>query len=175
MSLLEKAIDTEVQVDWPPYRSTALRVPKRPLVPVPDRLRDLRGPVFGEDIVDPLDNDLTRRGDGEPLGERIIVQGRVLGEDARPIRGALVEIWQANAAGRYRHEVDRHPAPLDPNFTGAGRCLTDDEEPRRRRWGRSTHSGCAVDASARSCRPTILRQCVCAADRSTAPATQSTA
>ena len=74
-----------------------------------------------------LDNDLTRQHAGEPLGERIIVSGRVLDEDGRPIRGALVEIWQANAAGRYRHEVDRHPAPLDPNFSGAGRCLTDDD------------------------------------------------
>src|SRR5207249_2278824 len=64
---------------------------------------------------------------GEPIGERIVVTGRVLDEDGGPIRGALVEVWQANAAGRYRHDVDRHPAPLDPNFTGAGRCLTDDE------------------------------------------------
>ena len=74
-----------------------------------------------------LDHDLTRQHDGEPLGERIIVTGRVLDEDGRPIRNALVEVWQANAAGRYKHEVDQHPAPLDPNFSGAGRCLTDDE------------------------------------------------
>jgi protocatechuate 3,4-dioxygenase beta subunit len=127
MSLLEEAIDTEVQVDWPPYRSTALRAPKRPLVPLPDTFRDLRGPVFGDDALDPLDNDLTRHGEREPLGERIIVQGRVLDEDGRPIRRALIEIWQANAAGRYRHEIDRHPAPLDPNFIGAGRCLTDED------------------------------------------------
>ena len=83
--------------------------------------------MFGDGRVGELDNDLTRQHDGEPLGERIIVTGRVLDEDGRPIRGALVEIWQANAAGRYRHEVDQHPAPLDPNFTGAGRCLTDDD------------------------------------------------
>ena len=81
--------------------------------------------MFGEDALDPSDDDLTRQHDGEPLGERIIVGGRVLDEDGRPIRGALVEVWQANAAGRYRHEVDRHPAPLDPNFSGGGRCLTD--------------------------------------------------
>jgi len=73
------------------------------------------------------DNDLTRQHDGEPLGERITVSGRVLDDDGRPLRRALVEIWQANASGRYRHEVDQHPAPLDPNFSGAGRCLTDDE------------------------------------------------
>jgi protocatechuate 3,4-dioxygenase beta subunit len=72
-----------------------------------------------------LDHDLTRQHPGEPLGERISVSGRVLGSDGRPLRGQLVEIWQANAAGRYRHSVDNHDAPLDPNFTGAGRCLTD--------------------------------------------------
>jgi protocatechuate 3,4-dioxygenase beta subunit len=124
---IETPIDTEVAVDWPPYRSTRLRAPKRPPVLLPERFADLEGPVFGEDALDPLDNDLTRHGDGEPLGERIIVQGRVLDEDGRPIRSALVEVWQANAAGRYEHVVDQHPAPLDPNFHGAGRTLTDDD------------------------------------------------
>jgi protocatechuate 3,4-dioxygenase beta subunit len=122
-----EAIDTDVTVDWPHYRSTRLRAPKRPLVPLPERFRDLAGPVFGDDEPEPADADLTRHGEGEPLGERIIVQGRVLDEDGRPIREALVEVWQANAAGRYRHEIDQHAAPLDPNFRGAGRCLTDDE------------------------------------------------
>jgi protocatechuate 3,4-dioxygenase, beta subunit len=83
--------------------------------------------VFGEDAVPAGDADLTTGHGGEPLGERIIVTGRVLEEDGRPVGGALLEIWQANAAGRYRHEVDRHQAPLDPNFTGAGRTLTDAE------------------------------------------------
>ncbi|HEX3054519.1 MAG TPA: protocatechuate 3,4-dioxygenase subunit beta [Gaiellaceae bacterium] len=118
---------TEVQVDWPDYRSTEWRAPKRPLVTLPEELHRLDGPVFGEDVLAPSDNDLTRQHEGEPLGERILVHGRVVDEDGRPLRGALVEVWQANAAGRYRHEVDRHPAPLDPNFSGAGRCLTDDE------------------------------------------------
>jgi protocatechuate 3,4-dioxygenase beta subunit len=121
------AIDTEVALDWPDYRSTRLRRPTRPLVVLPERFRDLEGPVFGEDAVEELDSELTRQGSGEPLGERIIVQGRVLDEGGRPMSGALVEVWQANAAGRYRHEVDQHPAPLDPNFAGAGRCLTDTE------------------------------------------------
>jgi protocatechuate 3,4-dioxygenase beta subunit len=121
----ETTIDTEVRLDWPDYRSTRLRAPKRPLVPLPERFRDLEGPVFGEEALDDLDGDLTRHGDGDPLGERMIVQGRVLDEDGRPIRGALIEVWQANAAGRYRHDIDRHPAPLDPNFFGAGRGLTD--------------------------------------------------
>jgi protocatechuate 3,4-dioxygenase, beta subunit len=118
---------TEVQVDWPDYRSTEWRAPKRPFVTLPEELHRLDGPVFGEDVLAPSDNDLTRQHEGEPLGERILVHGRVVDEDGRPLRGALVEVWQANAAGRYRHEVDRHPAPLDPNFSGAGRCLTDDE------------------------------------------------
>ena len=122
---LAEHIDTEVRIDWADYRSTRLRAPKRPLVVLPERFRDLSGPVFGEDAIEPDDSDLTRHGAGEPLGERIIVQGLVTDEDGRPLTGALVEVWQANAAGRYRHDVDRHPAPLDPNFAGAGRCLTD--------------------------------------------------
>jgi protocatechuate 3,4-dioxygenase, beta subunit len=112
---------------YPDYRSTRLRAPSRRLVPLPAPLADLSAPVFGEETVGPLDHDLTRVHEGEPLGERIIVGGQMLERDGRPVRNALVEVWQANAAGRYRHHVDRHPAPLDPNFTGAGRCLTDDE------------------------------------------------
>src|SRR5881396_3729444 len=127
MTQTETPLDTEVDVDWPPYRATRFRAPKRPLVVLPERFADLEGPVFPAAAVEPLDDDLTRQHGGEPLGERLVVTGRVLDEDVRPIRGALVEVWQANAAGRYRHEVDRHPAPLDPNFTGAGRCLTDDD------------------------------------------------
>ena len=117
----------EVQVDYPGYRSTRLRAPKLPLVTLPEELHPADGPVFGEGDVAELDHDLTRQHDGEPLGERIVVHGRVLDEDGRPLRNTLVEVWQANACGRYMHEVDQHPAPLDPNFSGAGRCLTDDE------------------------------------------------
>jgi protocatechuate 3,4-dioxygenase beta subunit len=83
--------------------------------------------VFGSGSVDPSESDLTTRHVGEPIGERIVVSGRVSDRDGRPVRNTLIEIWQANAAGRYVHHVDLHPAPLDPNFTGAGRCLTDDE------------------------------------------------
>jgi protocatechuate 3,4-dioxygenase beta subunit len=90
-------------------------------------LSELTGPVFGHDAVQPGDADLTRQHQGEPLGERIIVHGRVLDEDGRPVPHTLVEIWQANACGRYIHVVDQHPAPLDPNFTGAGRALTDND------------------------------------------------
>jgi protocatechuate 3,4-dioxygenase beta subunit len=121
----DPSFGSEVQVDYPGYRASRLRAPGRPLVPLPEELHDLAGPVFGDSAVEPGDGDLTSGHDGEPLGERIVVSGSVLDEEGRPIRGALVEIWQANAAGRYRHEVDLHPAPLDPNFSGAGRCLTD--------------------------------------------------
>jgi protocatechuate 3,4-dioxygenase, beta subunit len=114
-------------LDWPEYRSTALRAPKRPLVLVPGLLTETTGPAFGDGRVDDGDRDLTSGHDGEPLGERILVHGRVADDSGRPVRGALIEVWQANAAGRYRHAADRHPAPLDPNFEGAGRCLTDDE------------------------------------------------
>ena len=114
-------------LDSPGYKSTQLRHPKQPLVILPRTLSELSGPVFGEDTVSEGDADLTQGHAGEPLGERIIVSGRLLGPDGKPIRGALIEVWQANAAGRYRHRNDVHPAPLDPNFTGAGRTLTDDD------------------------------------------------
>ena len=109
------------------YRSTQLRGPKKPLVILPHTLAELTGPVFGEDAVSDGDADLTLGHAGEPLGERIVVSGQLLDSDGRPIRGALVEVWQANAAGRYQHRNDVHPAPLDPNFTGCGRTLTDDD------------------------------------------------
>ena len=112
---------------FPDYVATRLRAPKRPLTLLPHSESELTGPVFGHERVGELDHDLTRQSDGEPLGERIIVTGRVTDGDGRPVRSALIEIWQANAAGRYVHEVDQHPAPLDPNFNGAGRCLTDGE------------------------------------------------
>jgi protocatechuate 3,4-dioxygenase, beta subunit len=123
----DPSFGTEVQVDYPGYRSTRLRAPSRPLVTLPEEAHELAGPVFGDDTLADFDNDLTAQHSGAPLGERIIVTGRVLDEDGRPIRDALIEVWQANAAGRYRHDVDQHPAPLDPNFSGAGRCLTDAE------------------------------------------------
>jgi protocatechuate 3,4-dioxygenase beta subunit len=110
---------------YPDYVGTRLRAPSDPLVILPHTLTELTGPVFGESAVGANDNDLTRQHDGEPLGERVVVSGRVLGDDGRPVGGQLVEIWQANAAGRYRHATDRHAAPIDPNFSGAGRALTD--------------------------------------------------
>jgi protocatechuate 3,4-dioxygenase, beta subunit len=111
----------------PDYVGTRLRAPKRPLIPLRHTLSEVTGPVYGHERVGELDHDLTRQHAGEPLGERIILSGRVLDGDGRPVRRSLVELWQANSAGRYRHEIDRHPAPIDPNFSGAGRCVTDDE------------------------------------------------
>jgi protocatechuate 3,4-dioxygenase, beta subunit len=113
--------------DSPGYRSTALRHPKEPLIVIPHTMSELTGPVYPYGRIAGTDNDLTVQHAGDPLGERIIVEGRVLDEDGRPIPNTLVEIWQANAAGRYTHRVDGHPAPLDPNFSGAGRTLTDSE------------------------------------------------
>jgi protocatechuate 3,4-dioxygenase beta subunit len=110
----------------PPYKSTVERAPKKPLVALPTRLSELTAPVFGGDRIDPIDSDLTRNAvvNGEPIGERIIVTGRVLDDAGRPVPNTLVEVWQANATGRYRHKWDQHDAPLDPNFTGTGRMLT---------------------------------------------------
>ncbi|MEO3848443.1 protocatechuate 3,4-dioxygenase subunit beta [Streptomyces sp. B8F3] len=112
---------------YAPYRSGALRHPRHPLVGLDDpEAVELSGPVFGVTDVTELDSDLTRQHQGAPLGERITVTGRVLDRAGRPVRHQLVELWQANASGRYAHQRDQHPAPLDPNFTGVGRCLTDD-------------------------------------------------
>jgi protocatechuate 3,4-dioxygenase beta subunit len=111
----------------PDYKSTVLRGPTKPLIPLPASLSELTGPVYGQESVTGNDADLTRNGrrNGEPLGERIIVSGRVLDGDGRPVPNTLVEVWQANACGRYIHEADQHDAPIDPNFFGGGRCVTD--------------------------------------------------
>ncbi len=111
----------------PPYASTVKRTPSKPLVLLPHSLGEVTGPVYGHGSVTAAEADLTRQHTGEPLGERIIVTGRVLDEDGRPVPHTLIEVWQANAAGRYIHAKDQHPAPLDPNFTGAGRSMTDAE------------------------------------------------
>ena len=121
--------------DWsvhPPYfhetyKSTVLRSPRQKLIPINHTLSETSGPGYGQASIGTLGPDLTKSAvkNGAPLGERIIVEGRVLGEDGRPVPHTLLEIWQANAAGRYVHEADQHDAPLDPNFLGAGRCVTD--------------------------------------------------
>lgn len=118
---------TQPAYDYPPYVSTQKRCPRQPLVLPPQTLSEITGPIFGYDDVKPGDADLTRQHKGDPVGERIIVSGRVLDENGRAVPHTLVEIWQADSAGRYRHKTDQHNAPLDPNFSGAGRTLTDAE------------------------------------------------
>ena len=127
--LVEVPDDHEVDPPYfyPDYVGTRLRAPSRPLLVLPHTLSELSAPVYGEDRVEEADADLTSGHAERPQGQLIVVSGRVLEEDGRPVRDSLVEIWQANAAGRYRHAVDQHDAPLDPNFDGAGRCLTDSE------------------------------------------------
>jgi protocatechuate 3,4-dioxygenase, beta subunit len=119
---------THPAMDHEPYKSTALRHPRQPLVYLPHTLTEVTGPAMGERRpLTPADADLTVQHAEAPIGERIIVFGHVYDTEGKPLRHTLVEVWQANAAGRYRHRWDRWPAPLDPNFSGAGRCLTDDE------------------------------------------------
>ncbi len=114
------------------YKTSLTRAPRLPLLSVENTLSEITGPVFGHGDIGPLDNDLLANfrqdgaAPGAPIGERIVIHGRVLDENARPVPGGLIEIWQANAAGRYRHRNDSYRAPLDPNFGGCGRTLTDE-------------------------------------------------
>ena len=109
----------------PGYRSTLVRAPAEPLVLLPHTLTELTGPLLGEGRVTEATADLSVQPDGEAQGQRIIVHGQVRDSDSRPVPHTLIEVWQANAAGRYLHRWDRHDAPLDPHFTGVGRVLTD--------------------------------------------------
>jgi protocatechuate 3,4-dioxygenase beta subunit len=111
----------------PPYVSSIKRAPVQPLVAIPQTISEITGPVFGPEVIEPKASDLTSQHAGYPLGQRIIVSGCVLDEDNRPLANTLIEIWQANAAGRYLHTIDQHGAPLDPNFTGCGHTITDTE------------------------------------------------
>ena len=119
------AAEDRTPVGFPGYRSTGSRAPLHAPVDLPQRLTEVTGPLLGEGRVTAADADLTRQHEGEPQGQRIVVHGRVLDSDGRPVPDALVEIWQANAGGRYRHVVDNWPSPLDPNFSGLGRTMTD--------------------------------------------------
>jgi protocatechuate 3,4-dioxygenase beta subunit len=119
------ALGTQPEYLHPAYLSSIKRAPTQPLVTIPHTLSEVTAPQFTAEEVAPTIEDLTRQHKGEPLGEKIIVSGRVIDEDARPIAHTLVEVWQANSAGRYLHDWDQHDAPLDPNFTGCGHTLTD--------------------------------------------------
>jgi protocatechuate 3,4-dioxygenase, beta subunit len=121
----ETSYDGEPRLDFAPYRSSLLRHPTKGRLRVDPEQAELLAPVFGHSDVAAVESDLTIQGGGDPVGERALVTGRVTDGEGRPVRHQLVEIWQANAAGRYRHRADQHPAPLDPHFTGNGRCLTD--------------------------------------------------
>jgi len=129
-SLRRSPLDWSVHPPYlhPPYGSTVKRAPGQPLLPRPETLSEVTGPVFDAGNIGPLDHDLTKNAvrTAEPIGERIIVAGRVLDDSGRPVPSALVEIWQANACGRYIHKLDQHDAPLDPNFNGGGRVLTNE-------------------------------------------------
>jgi protocatechuate 3,4-dioxygenase, beta subunit len=123
------SFDQEVQPPFlhSPYKSTVLRAPTKPLIVLKQSLSELSGPLFGDFQLGPLDHDLSKNAikNGQPIGERIVVHGQVFNENGQTIPNTLIEIWQANACGRYVHKVDQHDAPLDPNFLGAGRCITD--------------------------------------------------
>lgn len=128
MSTNDAARKSQPPLLYPPYRSTVLRAPSQPLIRLPSSYSDLTQPVYGHLPLRPSDSDLTKQvPGGEPQGERIIVSGRLLDEGRRPLPRTLIEVWQANAGGRYRHVVDTHPAPIDPYFLGAGRIETDDD------------------------------------------------
>ncbi len=129
-SYLREGPDAHPPIDFEAYKSTQLRHPKEPLIYLPQMLTEITGPQLGPELITgELDNDLTRQAADQPIGERIIVSGTVRDTEGKPLRDTLVEIWQANAAGRYQHRWDRWEAPLDPNFKGAGRCVTDDAGP----------------------------------------------
>jgi protocatechuate 3,4-dioxygenase beta subunit len=117
--------DTQPDYHYPPYASTVKRSPREPLLPLQASLSEITGPVFGFERLRANDWDLTKQGESDPIGERIVVTGRVLDGNGKPAANTLVEIWQANSAGRYPHPRDNHNAPIDPNFFGAGRTLTD--------------------------------------------------
>jgi len=120
----------ESKGDHPPalhedYKSTILRSPKRVAINLDHTLTEITGPLFGHEPIQPGDDDLSIENGEEAQGQRIFVSGRVLDEDGHTVPNTLIEIWQCNAAGRYRHEIDQHPAPLDPHFIGQGRVITD--------------------------------------------------
>ncbi len=112
----------------PSYKTSVLRSPQKAYLSLDNTLSEMTGPMFSHDKLGPLDNDLILNfmKTGEPIGERIIVHGRVLDENGRGVVGALLEFWQANAGGRYRHKKETYRAPLDPNFGGCGRTITDE-------------------------------------------------
>lgn len=129
MTLFQRDREWHPPAFAPDYKTSVTRSPRLPLLSLEATQSELSGPRFGQRDIDPLDNDLLRNYSktGDPIGERIILHGRVLDENARPVPNTLVEIWQANAGGRYRHKKDTYLAPIDPNFGGCGRTITDQD------------------------------------------------
>ena len=121
------AIEIDPPYDFPGYKSTALRAPRQPMIRVAPHPLELAGPSFARSFAKAAEADLTTWGKSAPLGEKMILVGRVLDEDGKPVRNSLLELWQCNASGRYAHAVDQHDAPLDPNFLGQGKVLTGDD------------------------------------------------
>lgn len=117
-------VETQPRLNYPPYRSSLLRHPTKDMHHTDPETIELYSPAFGHRDVHLLEADLTIQHNGEPIGERIVIRGRVLDGNGRPVAGQLIEVWQANAAGRYIHKRDQHPAPIDPNFSGVGRAIT---------------------------------------------------
>jgi len=120
--------DLQPQAYTPIYKTSVARSPRHALLSIDNSLSEITGPMFNHNELGPLDHDMLKNyaKTGDPIGERIIVHGRVLDENGRPVPNTLVEVWQANAGGRYRHRNDTYLAPIDPNFGGCGRCLTDE-------------------------------------------------
>ncbi|HEX7984231.1 MAG TPA: protocatechuate 3,4-dioxygenase subunit beta [Duganella sp.] len=112
---------------YPSYKSTLKRGPEQPALRIVAPVPVTQNVAPSPRILLPNDMDLTAQGESEPLGEKIVVTGRVVDEDGKPVRNSLLEVWQCNAAGRYRHKRDQHNAPLDPNFNGWGKMMTDDD------------------------------------------------
>ncbi len=121
------AIEIDPPYDTPAYKSTAMRAPKQPMIRVAPHPMELAGPAFARSFARESEADLTTWGKSAPMGEKMILVGRVLDEDGKPVRNSLLELWQCNASGRYAHPVDQHDAPLDPNFLGQGKVLTGDD------------------------------------------------
>jgi len=121
--------DLQPQAYTPFYKTSVARSPRHALLSIDNSLSEITGPMFNHNELGPLDHDMLKNyaKNGDPIGERIIVHGRVLDENGRPVPNTLVEVWQANAGGRYRHRNDTYLAPIDPNFGGCGRCLTDED------------------------------------------------
>ena len=126
-SLIKRNYEKHPEIDFPDYKSSIFRAPKNRKISFPSSNTEIIGPIFNKNIIGKLDNDLTlnfSKNKISPLGHKIIVYGTVSDQFTNPIKGALIEIWQANAAGKYLHDNDENPAPIDPNFAGCGRCLT---------------------------------------------------